>query len=104
MQADEDKDHEEEGVLGRPSIWVGTHTIYYRAAHDTGDSNEPTSSKCSNRNPAPSSKSSKKSVAKRNKDTSPSGKFIIYSVVLSKNLSCFAFASGVTYRFFSTIV
>lgn len=29
LQADEDRDTEEDqGVLGRPSIWVGQHTIW----------------------------------------------------------------------------
>ena len=67
---DDEKDHEEESVLGRPSIWVGTHTIYYRAAQDAGESSEATSSKASSSAHVPPLKSAKKSQTKRNKDSS----------------------------------
>ncbi len=70
LQADEDKDQDEEGVLGRPSIWVGTHTIYYRACTgDVGESSASTSKSVST-SYATSSKSTKKSQGKRNKDSS----------------------------------
>ena len=70
-QADEDKDQDEEGVLGRPSIWVGTHTIYYRACiGDVGESSTSASSKNSTTNYSTPSKSTKKSQGKRNKDSS----------------------------------
>lgn len=70
QQADEDKDQDEEGVLGRPSIWVGTHTIYYRASTgDAGECSTSASSKNSGTNYS-TTKSTKKSQGKRNKDSS----------------------------------
>ena len=69
-QADEDKDQDEEGALGRPSIWVGTHTIHYRACTgDTGEGSTSASSKNASTNFATPSKSTKKSQGKRNTDS-----------------------------------
>ncbi|XP_046854007.1 E3 ubiquitin-protein ligase TRIP12-like isoform X2 [Xenia sp. Carnegie-2017] len=63
-QADEDRDQDDEGALGRPSIWVGTHTIYYRAYSDgLGEGSASTSSK------ATSSKTTRKSHGKRSRDS-----------------------------------
>ena len=85
LQVDEDKDQDEEGVLGRASIWVGTHTIYYRACTDeTGESG--TSSKNSNSNDTSLSKSLKKSQGKRNKDSS-GGEFFINIVLMKQYLT-----------------
>jgi hypothetical protein len=66
LQADEDKDQDEEGVLGRPSIWVGTHTIYYRAC--TGDIGESSTSASKSTGYTTTLKSTKKSQGKRNRD------------------------------------
>ncbi|CAB3980054.1 E3 ubiquitin- ligase TRIP12, partial [Paramuricea clavata] len=92
-QADEDKDQDDEGALGRPSIWVGTHTIYYRACTgDTGEGSTSASSKNASTIYATPSKSTKKSQGKRNKDSlgdnnnaASSSLSIVASTITSEN-------------------
>ncbi|XP_048588238.1 E3 ubiquitin-protein ligase TRIP12 isoform X2 [Nematostella vectensis] len=57
-QSDDDRDFDEEqGVLGRPSIWVGQHTIWYRPLNHDGEvstNNTRHRGSCSGRGPSKS--------------------------------------------------